>query len=240
MDTLADGAAFLLGHNLIAFDLEQLKAAKPDLRLLRAPAVDTLRLNPLAFPRHPYHRLVKHYQDGRLTRGRLNDPELDAKLTLEVFHDQWRELGREAKDAPDLMAAWHWLTTGEGDGSGFNTFFSGVRGALRPSDAQARQAIGKRLAGIACRTSRARDPERSRPPRLGAGLCACMAVGVRGQLGDASLGPAPVSGGGTAGTPPARHRLRRPRLRLVPGTPRRAQRTLPLVRLPQLPSGAEG
>ena len=67
LDAFADGAAFLLGHNLIAFDLEQLKAAKPDLRLLRAPAVDTLRLNPLAFPRHPYHRLVKHYQDGRLT-----------------------------------------------------------------------------------------------------------------------------------------------------------------------------
>ena len=152
LDAFADGAAFLLGHNLIAFDLEQLKAAKPDLRLLRVPAVDTLRLNPLAFPRHPYHRLVKHYQDGRLTRGHLNDPELDARLTLEVFHDQWRELGRAVQDAPDLMAAWHWLTTGEEDGSGFNTFFSGVRGALRPSDTQARRAIGRRLADIACRT----------------------------------------------------------------------------------------
>ena len=38
------------------------------------PAVDTLRLNPLAFPRNPYHHLVKHYQDGQLKRGRINDP----------------------------------------------------------------------------------------------------------------------------------------------------------------------
>ena len=152
LDALADGAAFLLGHNLIAFDLEHLKAAEPGLRLLRVPAVDTLRLNPLAFPRNPYHHLVKHYQDGRLTRGRLNDPELDARLTLDVFHDQWRALGRVVQKSPDLMAAWHWLTTAEEDKSGFNTFFSSLRGALRPSDAQACQAIGGLLAGIACRT----------------------------------------------------------------------------------------
>ena len=152
LDALADGAAFLLGHNLIEFDLQHLAAADPNLRLLALPAVDTLRLNPLAFPRNPYHYLVKHYQDGQLKRGRLNDPELDARLTLDVFHDQRRALSRVVQESPDLVAAWHWLTTGEGDRSGFNTFFSSLRGALRPSDAQARQAIGRRLSGIACRT----------------------------------------------------------------------------------------
>ena len=74
LDRLADGADFLLGHNLIAFDLPHLQAANPGLRLLQLPAVDTLRLNPLAFPRNPYHHLVKHYQDGQLKRGRINDP----------------------------------------------------------------------------------------------------------------------------------------------------------------------
>ena len=44
---LADGAGFLLGHNLIDFDLHHLRATNPDLRLLTLPAVDTLRLNPL-------------------------------------------------------------------------------------------------------------------------------------------------------------------------------------------------
>ena len=34
LDRLADSADVLLGHNLIAFDLPHLKAAKPDLRLL--------------------------------------------------------------------------------------------------------------------------------------------------------------------------------------------------------------
>ena len=107
LDNLSGGADFLLGHNLIAFDLPRLRAANPSLRLLRLPAVDTLRLNPLAFPRNPYHHLVKHYQDGQLKRGRVNNPELDAKLALEVFRDQQKAL----RAAPaDLQIAWHWLS----------------------------------------------------------------------------------------------------------------------------------
>ena len=149
LDKLADGAAFLLGHNLIAFDLPHLAAAKPDLRLLRLPAVDTLWLNPLAFPRNPYHHLVKHYQDGQLKRGRVNDPELDARLALDVFGDQWRELGSAA---PDLLLAWHWLTTAGENAVGFNTFFSSLRESARPSDAEARTAIEGQLEGSACRT----------------------------------------------------------------------------------------
>ena len=152
LDALAEGAAFLLGHNLIFFDLPHLAAAKPDLRLLGIPPVDTLWLNPLAFPRNPYHHLVKHYQDGRLKRGRLNNPELDARLAIDLFDDQRRALARVAQEASDLIAAWHWLTTAQGNGSGFDTFFSSVRGALRPSDAQARGAIRARLAGVACET----------------------------------------------------------------------------------------
>ena len=74
LDCLAEDAAFLLGHNLIAFDLPQLRAAQPNLRLLAKPVIDTLRLNPLAFPKNPYHHLVKHYQDGQLLADRKNDP----------------------------------------------------------------------------------------------------------------------------------------------------------------------
>ncbi len=88
LDGLSEGAEFVLGHNLIDFDLPRLQAANPGLRLLQLPAVDTLMLNPLAFPRNPYHHLVKHYQDGQLKRGRINDPSLDARLTLQVFVDQ--------------------------------------------------------------------------------------------------------------------------------------------------------
>ena len=153
LDDLADGASFVLGHNLIAFDLPHLAAAKPGLRLLKLPAVDTLRLSPLAFPRNPYHHLVKHYQDGGLKRGRVNDPELDSRLALAVFGDQ-REALKEV--SPDLLTAWHWLSTPEPEGvdRALDAFFSELRGAHRPSDAAAQAAIGKRLEGAACTTHR--------------------------------------------------------------------------------------
>ena len=146
LDDLAAGADFVLGHNLIAFDLPHLQVASPRLRLLRLPAVDTLRLNPLAFPRNPYHRLVKDYQDGQLKRGRLNDPELDARLTLKVFGNQLRAF----RAAPaDLLTAWHWSTTVQG-GAGFDSVFESLRGSPRPSDAEAYHAIRTRLAGTTC------------------------------------------------------------------------------------------
>ncbi len=148
LDDLAQGADFLLGHNLIDFDLPHLRAANPNLSLPQLPAVDTLRLNPLAFPRNPYHYLVKHYQDGSLRRGHLNDPELDARLALEVFADQQQAF---RQTDPDLLTAWHWLTGGH-DGAGFDHLFAHLRQAPRPSDAEAYAAIEGRLAEASCRT----------------------------------------------------------------------------------------
>ena len=153
LDGLADGASFLLGHNLIAFDLPHLAAAKPDLRLLKLPSVDTLWLSPLAFPRNPYHKLVKHYQDAGLKRRQRNNPELDARITLELFGEE-----REALRAtpPNLLAAWHWLTTAQDKMSGFDMFFSDLRNSRRPSDTEAHLVIHELLKGSACRTH-ARD-----------------------------------------------------------------------------------
>ena len=152
LDALADGASFLLGHNLIAFDLPHLVATKPDLRLLQLPVVDTLRLNPLAFPRNPYHHLVKHYQDGQLKRAQLNDPLLDAQLTLELLADQRAAL---AETATELTLAWHWLTTINSRGSGLDNFFKAVRRAVRPTEAEAVIAIQSRLLDeLVCQTQR--------------------------------------------------------------------------------------
>ena len=151
LDGLAESASFVLGHNLIAFDLPHLRAANPNLRLLKLPVIDTLRLSPLAFPRNPYHGLVKHYQDGGLKRGRVNDPEIDARLALEVFENQRQAL---QKTAPDLLVAWHWLTTPEPEGrdQALDAFFAEIRGSRRPSDGESRTAIANRLAGISCAT----------------------------------------------------------------------------------------
>ena len=74
LEDMAQGVDFILGHNIIAFDLPHLAAAQPDLKMLKSPAVDTLRLSPLAFPRNPYHHLVKHYQDGQLYRAQGQRP----------------------------------------------------------------------------------------------------------------------------------------------------------------------
>ena len=145
MDNLAEGAEFVLGHNLIGFDLPILQALNPNLRLLQLPAVDTLRLNPLAFPRNPYYHLVKHYQDGALRRGRINDPELDSRLALDLFKDQLSAL----RDVPsDLLTAWHWLTTTDG-ARGFDLVFSTLRQSGRPSDGEAHEALAARLEGNA-------------------------------------------------------------------------------------------
>ena len=102
LDDLSEGAEFLLGHNLIDFDLPRLQSANPDLKLLQLPAVDTLMLNPLAFPRNPYHHLVKNYQYGQLKRGRINDPNLDARLAMQVFVDQQKAL---CEMPPDLFGS---------------------------------------------------------------------------------------------------------------------------------------
>ncbi|MDY7576578.1 RecQ family ATP-dependent DNA helicase [Actimicrobium sp. CCI2.3] len=151
LDDFAASSSFLLGHNLIGFDLPHLAAAAPTLALLHLPAVDTLRLNPLAFPRNPYHHLVKHYQDGRLQSGSLNDPELDARLALTVFHDQLLAFQTLQSDTPDLLTAWHWLTVPDGISSGLNAVFMTIRRAARPSSESAHAAILRRLSGQACR-----------------------------------------------------------------------------------------
>ncbi|MXW46191.1 MAG: AAA family ATPase [Gammaproteobacteria bacterium] len=147
LDEFAMRGECLVGHNLIGFDLEHLRAAAPGLGMLRMPAVDTLRLSPLAFPANPYHHLVKHYRDGGLVRGQINNPELDARLALDLLG---AERGSFSGTNPDLLLAWHWLTASAEGGRGFDAFFRDLRDAGRPSDGEARTAIGQYLKGAVC------------------------------------------------------------------------------------------
>ena len=62
IDALTEGAAFVVGHNVIRHDLPALAMLFPSLKLNALPAVDTLELSPLAFPENPYHSLVKDYK----------------------------------------------------------------------------------------------------------------------------------------------------------------------------------
>jgi ATP-dependent DNA helicase RecQ len=150
LDVFAEDTEFLLGHNIIAFDLPHLSSATSNLKLLRKPAIDTLWLNPLAFPKNPYHHLIKHYQDGRLQGGHLSDPELDARLVLDVLQDQAKALAELDCRNPDLVAAFHWLTTTGGNDHGFDAFFRTVRQQPRPTVDRARSSISRLLENEAC------------------------------------------------------------------------------------------
>ena len=79
LDEFASGTEFVLGHNVINHDLPFLREACSGLRVLMKPPIDTLWLNPLAFPRNPYHRLVKHYKDGRLQAGSASDTSVSSQ-----------------------------------------------------------------------------------------------------------------------------------------------------------------
>lgn len=192
LDRLADNAAFVLGHNLIAFDLPQLRAAQPNLRLLEKPAIDTLRLNPLAFPRNPYHHLVKHYQDGALLGNRRNDPLLDAELALQVFADQHTSLKAMQDTAPDLLLAWHWLTTQDHGAGGLDHFFAEVRGNGRPNASQAEAAIARLLDNSACTQATAKIFSEAAQSPLVLGLCTRLDLRGGRQFGDAAVGAPPV------------------------------------------------
>ncbi len=53
IDGMIQYASFVLGHNIIKFDLPHLRAASPSLDILKLPAVDNLWLSPLAYPKRP-------------------------------------------------------------------------------------------------------------------------------------------------------------------------------------------
>jgi ATP-dependent DNA helicase RecQ len=144
------GARHLIGHNVLRFDLAHLAAARPRLHALADAPIDTLWLNPLAFPRNPYHRLVKHYQDGRLLSGAVNDPERDARLVFEVLQNQLDALRAMAAEDPDAVAAYHFLCTLGDRAGGFDAVFREVRGAGRPDAGAAAASVRRLLEGRAC------------------------------------------------------------------------------------------
>ncbi|MDO4682879.1 MAG: RecQ family ATP-dependent DNA helicase [Lautropia sp.] len=150
LDAFVNGSEFVLGHNIIHFDLPHLRAASPSLSLLSLPTVDTLWLNPLAFPRNPYHHLVKHTQEGRLTSGQRNNPVADARTAARLFVDQFVAL-RACPAA--LLTAWHWLCSQQPEHRGFDQLFSAIRQQPRPADDDARSALRDCLHGKGCITS---------------------------------------------------------------------------------------
>ena len=148
LDAITAGAAFVLGHNVVAFDQPALAALHPGLALHRLPLIDTLELSPVAFPQNPYHRLVKDYKLCTTTR---NDPVRDAELAYALFLDQSEALRLRVTDHPDEALCLHFLLATE-DGKGVANLFASLRRALRPSLADARAAWERMTRSKVCIT----------------------------------------------------------------------------------------
>ncbi|TCS59610.1 ATP-dependent DNA helicase RecQ [Primorskyibacter sedentarius] len=156
-------------------------------KLAEAP-IDTLWLNPLAFPRNPYHHLVKHYHDGRLLSGHVNDPEADARLVFDVLGNQLDAFRAMNAHAPDAVAAYHYLTTRGEQDRGFDAVFTHVRGKGAPSGEQARHVLWRLLDGEACGTALRHILEQVGSPQMGWSLAYALAwISVAG--GDSVMPP---------------------------------------------------
>lgn len=150
LEQILDGIEHPIGHNFLQHDMAHLVALRPRLaRIMQAP-IDTLWLNPLAFPRNPYHHLVKHYHDGRLQAGHLNDPELDAKLVFQVLANQLEAFDALNTDTPDAIQAYHWLTTRGDLSPGFDAVFGYIRGTSKPTQQEAFAAINRLVRDKVC------------------------------------------------------------------------------------------
>ena len=148
IDGMSRNASFLLGHNIIKFDIPHLRATSPSLELLNLPVVDTLWLNPLAYPKRPYHPLVKHYKDGSLVRPQRNNPLLDSKLAFQAFSNQAEQF---LDMTPEMLSAYHHLCTARGE-TGPNLVFTSLRKAPRPSEEAGAIAIRHLLQDKTCPT----------------------------------------------------------------------------------------
>ncbi|HRP96570.1 MAG TPA: RecQ family ATP-dependent DNA helicase [Rhodocyclaceae bacterium] len=146
LDALTQGAAFVLGHNVVAFDQPALALLHPGLALHRLPLIGTLELSPIAFPQNPYHRLVKDY---KLCTTARNDPVRDAELAYTLFLEQGDALQKRVAHHPDEALCLHFLLAPE-NGKGAANFFATLRRALKPSLPEAIAAWQRATAGKVC------------------------------------------------------------------------------------------
>jgi len=159
LDAFAAPAQIVVGHNILEHDLPHLARVVPGLALLRKPAVDTLVLSPIAFPRRPYHALVKEH---RLVKDAANDPVADARLCARLLDDEWGALGALADDHPLPGLLYHALdrlSEGRPWAGGFEPFLRAF-GPHPASASDALAAVTEGLGSVACIEGLARLQER--------------------------------------------------------------------------------
>ncbi len=137
IDALTEGAAFVVGHNIVRHDLPTLAKLFPDLHLNCLPTVDTLELSPLAFPANPYHSLVKDY---KLVRNSRSDPLKDAQLSFRLWADQHEAFTALRETSPDELACHHFFLS-RTEHSGLGSFFANIRESMPPKADEIRRLV---------------------------------------------------------------------------------------------------
>lgn len=97
----AEGAAVVVGHNIIEHDLKHLSLKSQNHPILQLPVIDTLTLSPICFPENPYHRLLKNY---KLVRDSLSDPVADCRLCRQLFQEEIEVLENLQATAPEMAS----------------------------------------------------------------------------------------------------------------------------------------
>ena len=171
IDAAAAGARLLVGHNLRRHDLPQLRGQYPRLTALDLPVIDTLELSAIAFPTNPYHRLVKGY---KLLSDSRNDPVKDARLALDLLHDEIVALAEMQEDDPEWMSLLHFLLRGDAP---LDWLLTRIRSTSPPTATDAAQLAGRRFQSICCDTRLARFADADATSSHEHGLSLALALG---------------------------------------------------------------
>lgn len=147
VDELAAGSRLLVGHNLRRHDLIELRRQYPTLQCTHLPVLDTLELSAIAFPNNPYHRLVKGY---KLISDSKNEPERDARITLDLLADELVALEEMWRSDADWVALLHFLLRCD---EPLCELINAVRRSPAPGIEEARDITLRKFLGKCCETA---------------------------------------------------------------------------------------
>ena len=213
LDDLADGADFLLGPQSDRFRSAPSASRESPFAAIAPAGGGYTQTQSAGFSPQPIS------PPGETLPGRTTETRTHQRPEAGLRTCPWNSSAtskQALQDAsPDLLTTWHWLTTAQ-NGAGFDRVFASLRGSRRPSDAEAGEAIRALLAGVACQTH-AREVMTD---AVGHGWALAYALAWLSVSGGNSVMPPWVRHqfpeAGRLVRPVARHRLRRPRLRLLP------------------------
>lgn len=147
VDELAAGSRLLVGHNLRRHDLIELRRQYPALQCTLLPVLDTLELSTIAFPNNPYHRLIKGY---KLISDSKNEPERDARITLDLLADELVALEEMWRIDADWVALLHFLLRCD---EPLSQLFQSVRKSNAPGIQEARDIALNKFQDKCCQTA---------------------------------------------------------------------------------------